>query len=284
METIKSLEKTSFDHLFEAFKEAFGSYEVQLNKDELHAMLCRRGFDPQLSFGLFVNDRLVSFTLNGIGNFNGSKTAYDTGTGTIKEYRGKGMASRIFSFSIPFLQEAGISQYLLEVLQQNTSAISVYKNLGFTVSREFNYFVQSNDRIRLSGKDLSEAFQIKRSNLENKEFFVKFQDFCPSWQNSFDAIQRCLEKFIVLGAYEKQNLVGYCIFEPESGDITQIAVDKDYRRRGIATALLKKALCNNRHSSVKAINTEIYCESLTAFLESNGIPLKGKQYEMVKRL
>lgn len=128
METINTLDSLSFDSLFIAFNEAFNDYEVQINIDELHVMLSRRGFVPELSFGLFEERKLVSFTLNGIGEYNGEKTAHDTGTGTIKEYRGRGYTSRIFNESIPFLRQSGVTQYLLEVLQHNTKAVSVYKN------------------------------------------------------------------------------------------------------------------------------------------------------------
>jgi GNAT superfamily N-acetyltransferase len=57
-----------------------------------------------------------------------------------------------------------------------------------------------------------------------------------------------------------------------------------HRRQGIATVLLKEALKYNRHSFVKVINKEITCEGMTTFLESNGIPLKGKQFEMINAL
>lgn len=67
-------------------------------------------------------------------------TAYDTGTGTLKEYRGTGLGTEIFRHSMPHLRRAGVGQYLLEVLQYNTRAVSVYRNLGFETVREFNYF------------------------------------------------------------------------------------------------------------------------------------------------
>ena len=82
---IKSLEKTDFNTLFRAFGRAFADYEVQLNAEQLRAMLTRRGFDPALSFAAFDGAQIAAFTLNGIGNFNGVPTAYDTGTGTLKE-------------------------------------------------------------------------------------------------------------------------------------------------------------------------------------------------------
>lgn len=278
------LKTTSFDTIFEAFNEAFSDYEVQVTKDELKVMLTRRGFLPELSFGAFDNGKLVSFTLNGIGNFCGIKTAYDTGTGTLKEYRGKGIASKIFNYSIPYLKEAGVSQYLLEVLQHNTNAVSVYCKLGFEVSREFCYFKQSASEVVLADKPLQNGYTLQNITLEHKERMMEFCDFAPSWQNSFEAVSRCLADFTITGAFDQQALIGYCIFEPNSGDITQIAVDKAYRRKGIASALINEITKHNRYSSIKAINTEAPCEPITAFLTSKNITQLGKQYEMIKPL
>lgn len=94
MKTIKSLENSSFNRLFTAFNAVFQEYGIQLNPQELKIMLHRRGFVPKLSFGAFEADKLVAFILNGIGIFNGKKTAYDTGTGTLKHVRGQGLAKQ----------------------------------------------------------------------------------------------------------------------------------------------------------------------------------------------
>ena len=102
---IKSLENIDFETLFQGFENAFSDYEIQFKKEEIRSMLKRRGYCPKFSFGAFDNDKLVSFTLNGIGSFKNIPTAYDTGTGTIKEYRGMGIAGKIFSYSIPFLKD-----------------------------------------------------------------------------------------------------------------------------------------------------------------------------------
>ncbi len=59
MITIQSLNKIEFDCLFEAFNQAFADYELQLTKDELLAMITRRGFVAELSFGAFDDDRLL---------------------------------------------------------------------------------------------------------------------------------------------------------------------------------------------------------------------------------
>lgn len=281
---IKSLNKTSFDVIFKAFQEAFKDYEMQLNKVELQTMLHRRGFVPDLSFGAFQNKRLVAFTFNGIGRYQGLKTAYDTGTGTLKEYRGQGLATRVFEFSLPFLRKAKVQQYLLEVLQHNKKAISVYEKLGFKISREFNYFVQDQEKVNLKLEPLDPSYQIQPVVLNGDKSIAGFWDFAPSWQNDFNAINRKAGDFKMVGAYYKNSLIGYCILETQSGDLTQIAVDKPYRSLGIGSHMLREILRYNQHPSIKAINTEIDCTSITDFLESRSIPLRGKQFEMVLRI
>lgn len=281
---INSLGKTNFDALFRAFDQAFADYEVQQNKVQFNALLKRRGFDPSLSFAAFEGDEIVSFTCNGIGNFFGIPTAYDTGTGTLKDYRGQGLATRIFEHAIPYLKAAGICQYLLEVLQHNTGAVSVYRKLGFEVTREFNYFRQENLEIRNDLKIINHPYSVQPVDVRQYDSISGFWDFKPSWQNSLESIARSPEDFISLGVFADDSLVGYCVFEPASGDITQLAVDKRYRRKGVASLLLQRMLESNRCESVKVINTDISCTSITGFLKAKNIAVRGRQFEMIRKL
>jgi ribosomal protein S18 acetylase RimI-like enzyme len=284
MSQIRSLADVSFEELYAAFSAGFADYEISRTKDQLETMLQRRGYVPELSFGAFDNNRLVSFTLNGIGFYNSQKTAYDTGTATIKEYRGKGLATQIFQHSIPFLREVEVSQYLLEVLQHNTAAVSIYTKAGFAVSREFNYFVQDKNKVVLNECVLPPELFLKFTYLSEKAAMAALCDFKPSWQNNFDALARQIGGFMMLGVFKEEQMVGYGIIETESGDIPQLAVHKDYRRQNIASVLLKELLKYNDASIVKVVNTDIGCSNITAFLEQHNIPLKGKQFEMVKEL
>jgi len=290
---IKSLGKTSYETIEKAFGSAFADYEMRINASELKAMLKRRGFCPDLSFAAFEDEAIVAFTLNGIGNFNGRKTAYDTGTGTLKEYRGKGLATRIFEYSLPYLREANIKQYLLEVLQHNAIAISVYRKMGFEATREFNYFLWKNGDLNNEIKEVKIPCRIERidkidridiEDIEERQYISGFWDFYPSWQNSFESIRRSRESFISLGAFSERKLAGCCIFEYNSGDITQIAVDKPFRRKGIASLLLHEASKLIRSEETGLINADASCSSIVGFLKSKNIELSGKQYEMMKEI
>lgn len=281
---IRSLQDTGFATLFRAFSHAFADYEVQVSELQLQTMLTRRGYLPKLSFGAFDGDELVAFTLNGIGLFGGIPTAYDTGTGTLATHRGRGLATKIFEHSIPYLREVGIQQYLLEVLQHNTKAVSIYRNLGFEVSREFNYFMQANEKVNGVMAKLLHPCSIQEVDVVTCQSASDFSDFHPSWQNNFESIGRSADDFLCFGAFVENRLMGYCIFEPTSGDVTQLAVAPMHRRKGIGSALLLEALSRNKYATVKVINTDATCIGMTAFLKARSMELKGQQFEMIKAL
>ena len=281
---IKSLENVAFETLYKAFSQAFSDYEVQNNAEELKTLLKRRGFNPAFSFAAFEEEKIVAFTLNGVGDFNGRKTAYDTGTGTLREHRGKGLATKVFEYSLPYLKKANINQYLLEVLQHNTKAVSVYRNIGFETTREFNYFVWKNEEFKNDIKKCNTLFPIERIDIEKHLYVSDFWDFKPSWQNSFESIQRTKDDFITLGAFMDKKLVGYCVFEPNSGDVTQIAVEKPFRRKGVGSLLLHEVCKFNKNTKTKLVNSETDCGSIVEFLKSKNVEISGKQFEMIKLL
>ena len=282
---IRNLENIDFDTLFEGFSNAFSDYEIHFDKDEVQSMLIRRGYVPNLSFAAFEGGKIVAFTLNGIGMFNGIRTAYDTGTGTVKDYRGCGLAGEIFRYSLPFLRQAGISQYLLEVLQNNHRAITVYRRMKFDTTREFDCFKQS-----IAGIDNHHSIRqcanlrIELIDTATVRQAQSFCDFYPSWQNSIESIERGASELTCIGAFDLDELVGFCVFDRKRGDLTQIAVRKENRKQGVASRLLCEVIRQMSTDFVKVINVPSDNLSLLAFLKSKNIPLMNKQFEMVMDL
>lgn len=276
---IRNLEHTDFDTIFHGFEKAFADYEIHFEKEEVRSMLARRGYNPKLSFAAFVNNEIVAFTLNGTGTFNGIPTAYDTGTGTVKEYRGQSIAGKIFTYSIPFLKEAGICQYLLEVLQNNQKAIGVYRRMNFEVTREFDCFRQTIDHI--DNLKVNKDCSIEQINTDAIREAQHYCDFSPSWQNSLESIERGISELTCLGAYFDGKMVGYSVFDIHTGDLTQIAILSEYRRKGVASRLLQEATARLKTDFIKVLNISPNNPAMTAFLESKNIPLASKQFEMI---
>jgi ribosomal protein S18 acetylase RimI-like enzyme len=281
---IRSLENLDHATLYQAFKVAFIDYEMQLEAHELEIMLQRRGFDPMLSFGAFDQYRLIAFTFNGIGIFDRVQTAYDTGTGTIREYRGQGLATRIFKHSIPYLKRAGIKQYLLEVLQHNQGAVNLYRKLGFQVTREFIYFIHPRKNLNLHDKPFEIGYSVKPVEALSLVDKVDFPDFNPSWQNSIESIKRGIGQFKALAVYFQHEVVAYGIYDPDSGDITSLAVSQAHRRHHIGSNLLNAVSRDISADVLKVINIPSDAEGVLAFLAACDIQSTGKQFEMIKKL
>ena len=83
----RSLTGTSIKSIHEAFLQAFSDYKVPMNLslETFEKKLKRNGFKPEFSAGAFENGRLVGFVLNGVREWDGEKTIYDTGTGVVPE-------------------------------------------------------------------------------------------------------------------------------------------------------------------------------------------------------
>lgn len=282
---IRSLAATPFDDICKAFLDAFADYGLTLDKESLAAMLKRRGARPDLSFAAFDNDRIVSFIINGIGNFRGKTMAYDTGTGTIKEYRGLKLTDKIFDVAAHNLAKAGIESYILEVLTDNTPAVKIYTRQGFEVSREFDcYKGDTNDIIAKLAARSNGAIEITSLPAEDIESFSRFFDFEPSWQNSIESVNRNSDAFVCLQAKKGPEFVGIAVSEVAYGDITILAVSPEHRREGIGSHLLLELMKRNKLSTAKILNVEHGCRSLTGFATAAGFALSCTQYEMVKKL
>lgn len=281
---LKSLLGLPFDILYSAHLNAFKDYPFQWSKQSLEKTIHRRGYDPSLSFGAFHNDELVSFTWNGIGMYKGLLTAYDTGTGTCEGYRKQGLASAIFEYSVPFLKQAGVQQYILEVLEENKAAVSVYTKQGFEVSRTFDCFRINSGEWIIPQHESSENIYLKEVDISAESAMLQMHDFELSWQNNFQALKKNPGDFIIIGAFEKNNLIGYGIIEPASGDIPQLAVTKPYRRKGIGSVILHALKELNKADIIKIVNIESDQDHIISFINKNGIPKIVSQFEMIKLL
>lgn len=276
---ITNLENIGFDTLFKAFEKAFADYDIHFSKAEVRAILQRRGYNPRLSFAAFDNGEIAAFTLNGTGTFNGQPTAYDTGTGTAPQYRGQHLAARIFTHSIPYLRQAGISQYLLEVLQSNQKAIALYRRMNFEPTRQFLCFRQTLSQITIPA--VNTLCTIAPVDVEAIRKSQVNCSFTPSWQNSIDSIQRGISGLTSLGAFLHGEMVGHIVFDPLTGDITQIAVAPSHRRQAIASRLLQTVLPHLHTPSLKILNVDSTDTTLPALLHTLNIPLASSQFEML---
>lgn len=277
----KTLSNVSLEELHEAFLDAFSDYQVKMDLPyrRFQLMMRRRGFSPELSMGAFSKGKLVGFVLNGCRIFDGKKTVYDMGTGVVKNYRRQGITTRILEELTPFLKKSKVEQYLLEVLQENTSANELYLKEGFEVSRSFLCY-----RLLKEKAKRQKTWEVHRQWQGMTEELKEFWDFIPSWQNSFASIGAAEETFCFAVVKEEEEVVGYGLIDKITGDIPQLAVKKSHRGKGIGKSILTELLLQTEAPHGVFLNVEEGAETMVRFLEACGAENTVNQYEMVKTL
>jgi ribosomal protein S18 acetylase RimI-like enzyme len=199
----------------------------------------KNAVDYNSSVGVYDGEEMVGFTLIGIDTWKGAKSAFDAGTGVIKEYRGNGLARQMFDFSLPRLLGYGVEKFILEVIQDNEPAIKAYKKAGFQVVRELDcYELELEDPFFEVNSE--EPFQILPVGKEILRDFRDSLDWEPSWENSFSAIDRIRDEVILYGAKGDGEFIGLLVYYPLLNWILSLVVKEPHRRKGVASNLLSR--------------------------------------------
>lgn len=279
------LSENEFESLYRTFIEAFSDYVVPFNLTltQFRGHLDLTGVEVCRSVGCFEGDKMIGFSLNGFGEWNGLSTVYDAGTGVIPAKRRQGASEAMFELMLPAFSKAGIQQFLLEVITSNTPALQLYENLGFEIVRELALLQWDNPPA--ASHSSKSVFAIREMNTPDWERFESFWDGKPSWQNMPDALDRVIETRCVAGAFAGDECVGYVAFSKSSGRVSQLAVDKLHRNRGVATALLEFALARRKSElPMQIVNLDKSIDGALRFFENRGFSELLSQFEMVKRL
>lgn len=212
---IKNLASIPVEEVIACFLAAFDNYFVKLptDVDYWKTRFINARVDWELSFGMFEEDLLVGFIINGIDQHNNKLTAYNTGTGILPEYRGLGIVDKLYAHAIPKLKEQGIEKCLLEVICENEKAIKVYKRIGFRITREIHSF-RGKLPGRVSGERLQKCHfsEVLNAGLYNAEHY--------SWDNSAEAVK--ISKNLQIYCFKNENLPeAYLVIDPV-GNIIQL--------------------------------------------------------------
>jgi ribosomal protein S18 acetylase RimI-like enzyme len=276
------LAEDCFPRLYETFIEAFSDYvfPFALTEEQFKNHIILNGVDLTRTVGCVAGDRLVGFSLNGFGEWNGKPTVYDAGTGVIPSFRRQGISDEMFEMIIPEFRSQGIKQFLLEVITENHGAVKLYEKLGFKRVRELS-LLQCDKPIADARPDGSNI-QLKQLDAPDWNIFSKFWIGKPSWQNSKEAIDRSSDKKRIVAAYADGECAGYVIFSSNFGRIAQMAVGKEFSRRGIGRRLAQAVQRSTVPGySIQVINADKVIPDVNAFFESLGFYERLSQYEMM---
>jgi len=281
---IRFLKNKNFNEIHATSIDAFSDYALNMSNltDKiLYNRAIKNGISFESSVAAYENDRMVGYTLVGIGPWKNTVSAFDITTGIIKPYRSQGLASRMFDFILKKLASKGIHKFVLEVLQNNTPAIKAYEKIGFYIVRELDCFQLEFNKKKTFYKKVN-GLQIQSVQKDQLSPFQAFLDWPPSWENSFAAIQRIPDELVLLSAVHENRPGGLLAYYPGLNWIMCLAVDKSLRRTGIATDLLSSLIekIQDKVPLVKLLNVLHTDDGTIQFLSRMGFEKYTSQYEM----
>lgn len=284
------LGENDFAELHKTFLEAFSDYAVpfQLSPEQLQRHILVNAVALDRSVGCFApgeadekEEKMVGFTLNGFGEWNGRPTLYDAGTGVIPQFRRLGASRAMFEFMLPVFYRRGFRQCLLEVISSNEKAVNLYRALGFQETRKL-LVLKTAQPLKIS-RQFRTDLKIEKISQPDWNHLQTFWDVKPAWQNSCEACDRTRDIRNIIGAFKEDECLGYIIFSGDSGNLNQIAVEKNNRNQGIGSLLLSQMQsAAKKEHPLQVINLD---ESLTKncrFFHNRGFTETLNQYEMIK--
>jgi GNAT superfamily N-acetyltransferase len=284
----KFLNPDQFPQIHKTFHEAFSDYAVDvryMTEEVIRNRAIKNGIDFGLSVAAFHQDKMVGFTLVGKDIWQDELSAFDIMTGLCKPYRGKGIAGEMFEFCLPKVRSNGIKNFVLEVLQENEPAIKAYSRSGFEIVRAFNCFHADPADLKIPVSDKMEI-TIRKLGKTQLKSASEFLDWQPSWENSISSLQRIPDELIIFGAFAKDEMVGILAYYPLIRWLNLLAINKAFRRKGIAGILLKYLIENIDPSinEIKAVNVDASDIAMNFFLQKVGFRQVTSQYEMRLKL
>jgi len=210
--------------------------------------------------------------------------AFDDGTGIIKEYRGQGIAGKMFKYALVKIKKRGITKFMLEVLQENRAAIRAYQKEGFEIKRELNCYSLDLKNFH-SGLDSLPGITIESLTKKQVGKYFHFVDYELSWEQMYEAIKCINDEIVIDGAFFQDECIGFIVYYPVTDWVFVIATIEEYQNQKVDLLLLTQLI-----KKVKSTRPELYVDNippdyrLCQMLESIGFKLFTKQYEMVAEL
>ena len=277
---VVAYQHTFFDSLLNCFNEAFSKNKVklQLSPHDFRIRLYHKlHLDPNLSRLIVLNDQVVGFAL--FAAHENLKQGYNGGTGVLPKCQKQGFGDLLMTECLAAFQKKKIQTLWLEVLEDNTAALTLYDKHGFVPTRKLLCF----RRDKIKSGAVRNDLEIRPATQWQRAKYEAFSNYENAFIDRFPHLVHNKNHELVLEAYSG-DLVGFIIFQPHIGRISQLAVIEGHRREKVASTLVYHAQRYCPSLPLTVMNVPEGRKDMTGFLESRGFQNQISQIEMKKEL
>lgn len=263
--------------LYGAFVQSFSGNSVTFSPSSAQfekRIRNKLNVTPEISSLMLEGSDIVGFVLHTLATYENKLTAYNGGTGLIPEHRGYKRSYLFYERLIPIIQASGASRILLEVISTNDSAIKLYDTLGFNHRKVLKGF-----KLNWQIEDASPDVVLKPVKVYDPKF-ESYWDYSPTFLDSSAQLQHNLENEVILEAYINKLPVGYVIFQPAIGRISQLGVAPQWRDQGIGSALIYGVQTRSYQKKLTIMNVPESQSNTIKALEALGFVNEVDQFEM----
>lgn len=276
---IKNLNNIPIEQIHSAFLSAFSNYEIQIDMplEKFINTINAKSFDRDLSLGCFIDNELSGFLLIGFRERNHIRIGYDIATGVVEGYQNKGIGSRLLEKLISNINEENISQFKLEVLENNKSAIALYTKYQFKFLRKIKCY----EREKKSMEIYNSEFTIgNKDDLFRQINEITYLSYEPTWQNELETYKNSENQYEIVTLEVSNELAAYGLIHIKEGDIMQLGILPEHRSISTIKYLLSLLSQKTESEKLRFINIDEN-SYLCDFLERIGFDNFVNQYEMI---
>ncbi len=285
---LKPLKPTQLTDIYIAFMDAFSDYPLpfRLTKEQfVRKFVQKLSLDFSLSAGAYEYDgSLAAFIFTAINRYEDKLTAYIGGTGVRVKNRGERLTTQMYEYLTPLFKRHKVSQCVLEVLITNHRAIKAYEAIGFERTKYFKCYALERDKPTFNKVELPTNVEIKTVQNPNWKLYQQFSDYKPSFLDSIEMISGNHINEVIIEMKQEDVCIGYAIYQPSFGRISQIGVDAEKRRQGVGKALVDHMFKTCSLKRLTIVNVNDAATTTKKFFESIGFDNQIDQYEMIMAL
>ncbi|WP_306143525.1 GNAT family N-acetyltransferase [Roseibium sp. MMSF_3412] len=265
--------------LCSAMNAAFSDYVVPLSltEDNFRDFQKQRGFSAEHSFVAMARDEIAAFWFSSPPLPSYENHAYTLSVGTVPAHRRKGLSRELLQRVIDRQKPDAGQGLQLEVITTNEKAVQAYQDFGFETCRTLRVCRTAGKRPGLAPEPDFILEEVPVDHLPGDE--SAFFDVQPTPQNSRAALRGLLETSHVLGVRVDGSLAGWGASYGD-GSVAQVAVHKEFRRRGAGRALLDGLWAKSGADQLTFVNVDVAAEGVNAFLDRYGVEDRVQQLEM----
>ena len=267
---VKNLSDTPFDTIVGCFLLAFENYFVKMPTEKTYYKTRWQSakVNFNLSYGMFDQEKLVGFIIHAIDTRQGESIAFNSGTGVLPEYRGRGIVRTIYNHALTDLKKQGIEKSRLEVITDNTVAVHVYQQIGFEITKNYSCFsgrlnCESNPDLNTQEIDLP---KVPWNTLPHQDKY--------SWDHQKESVINSAYSYFEVRFQEK--LESFFIIDPKRNYLVQMDV---FINEAKVWQRLFQAI-KKMSESVRIINVDESQKDKMTQLKTYGLECTVKQYEM----